>query len=126
MVRVPWATDREDGREPDATVENEGDQVVACEFQDGTLVVFEDELHIERTPRSKFSDKRIPTDQVRDVTYAKRLVISYIQIEQVGFDTSEESLFTSPVDENTLHFGRGKRECARRASEAILERITPQ
>lgn len=124
MVRVPWVTDRGDNGSPGPAPERDDDAVVTCEFQDGTIVVFEDELSIQRTSRSRFSSKRIPLDEVRDVTFAKRLVISYVQIEQAGVDHSEERLLSSPVDENTLHFGRGKRECARRATEAILERIT--
>lgn len=124
MVRFPWSTDRDsDGGAP-AVDRIEGDTVVSCEFQDGTLVVSEEEIYIERRSRSKFTHKRIPLGQIRDVTYAERLFISYIQIEQDGFDHSEASLLSTPVDENTLHFGRGKRECARRATDAILADIT--
>ncbi len=97
------------------------DPVVACTFQDGSLYVFEDRVHIERPGRSKFEDKAIELADVWDVTFEKRLVISYLQIEQRGFDTEDGSLLSTPVDENTLHFGRGKRDCAKRARDAIRD-----
>lgn len=95
--------------------------ILTCKFQDGTLYVFEDILCIERPGRSKFSEKWIALNQVRGVNYERRLVISYLQIDQVDFQPSEEGLISTPVDENTLHFGRGKRECAQRATDQILE-----
>lgn len=134
MMRFPWGS-REDDESDQAADEPGGETdedsqphrdiepVISCEFQDGTLFVFDDQLFIERSKGSKFSDKWIALDQVRDVRYAKRFVISYIQIEQVGFDNSEGGIISSPVDENTLHLGHGKRECARRARDAILERL---
>lgn len=101
----------------------EEEPVVACTFQDGTLRVYRDRVVIERARRSKFDDRRIDLRDVEDVTYRKRLVISYIQIEQRGVETDDASLLSTPVDENTLHFGRGKRDCAKRARDEILSRI---
>lgn len=104
---------------PDADV-----AVVTCQFQDGTIYVMEDSVFIERPKRSKFDDKRIDMRDVEDVTYEKRLVISYLQVGQRGFETDEGSFLSTPVDENTLHFGRGKRGCARRAKDEILSRMS--
>lgn len=97
--------------------------VVSCQFQDGTLLVNRDAVTIERARRSKFNDKRIDLRDVEGVTYRKRLVISYLQIDQRGFETDDASLLSTPVDENTLHFGRGKRDCAKRARDEILSRM---
>lgn len=102
----------------------DAEPVVTCTFQDGTLHVSRDTVSIERANRSRFDDKRIDLRDVEDVTYRKRLVISYIQIEQRGFVTDDASLLSTPVDENTLHFGRGQRECAQRARDEILSRIS--
>jgi len=150
MVRVPWrrrsggAGDGDDGDDRDnrddrgdpssetteqalsALIEEYGDEepVVTCRFQDGTLTVYEEMVRIERASGSRFSEKWIPMNQISGVSYAERLVIHYIQIEQRDFDASEPGLFSSPVDENTLHFGHGKRECARQARDAVLERAS--
>ncbi len=130
MVRLPWR-DR-DGDESSPQEESgkggseyhiDADPIVTCSFQDGTLYVYEDQLFLERSGRSKFADKWIAVDQVRTVTYAKRLVISYLQIEQVDFENSDSGLISSPVDENTFHFGYGKRDCAKRARDEVLERL---
>lgn len=113
---------RQGDGEPVESVPDEA-ATVTCEFQDGTLRVFDDVLCIERPGRSKFSDKWIALNQVRGVNYQRRLVISYLQIEQVGFQLSDEGILSTPVDENTLHFGRGKRDCAQRATDEILDRM---
>jgi len=123
MVDLPWRESSETGESDVPGTADDDDPTVTCEFQDGTLVVREAEIVINRPSRSKFSDKRIPTTDVEGVTYAKRLVISYIQIEQRGFDHDGASRFSTPVDENTLHLGRGKRACAKRARDAILSRL---
>jgi len=94
---------------------------LTCTFQDGRLHVGDAELRIERPGRSRFDDKRIDFGSVRAVTYEKRLVISYLQIDQAEVDLDSASLLSTPVDENTLHFGRGKRDCARRARDAIRD-----
>lgn len=136
MVRLPWGN-REvdnagDGQTDDSTAEDEdhdhleADPLVACEFQDGTLYVYEDQLFIERTARSKFDDKWIALDQVTEVRYASRFIIGYIQITQLDFENSEGGRLSSPVGENTLHFGHGKRSCAQRARDEILERLAQQ
>lgn len=124
MVDLPWRGDESTGGGADSETAYDVDLVVRCEFQDGTLVVGEEAIIIERPSRSKFADKRIPIAEVRDVRYAKRLVISYIQIEQYGFENDGASRFSTPVDENTLHLGRGKRSCAKRARDAIRSRLT--
>jgi hypothetical protein len=124
MVDLPWRGRGEDAATPDEeSIEREA-VVVSCECQDGTLLVTDDAVHIRRSSRSKFADRRIDLAEVRDVVYAPRLVIGYVQIEQAGFETDEASRLSTPVDENTVHFGRGKRACAERASDAILERVS--
>ena len=116
MVDLPGRTEPSDDE-----VTIDGDVAVTCAFQDGSLYVGESALYIDRAGRSRFDDKRIDFAGVRDVTYERRLVISYLQIEQDGVEAAEGSLLSTPVDENTLHFGRGKRDCARRARDAIRD-----
>jgi len=123
MVDLPWRGGSDEGDESAPDVAEDADPIVICEFQDGTLHVFDDRIVIERTSRSKFADKTIPLTEVRGVTYAKRLVISYIQIEQAGVENDTGSRLSTPVDENTLHFGRGKRSCAERARDTIQEQL---
>ena len=98
--------------------------LVTCRCQDGTLSVYEDAVHIERASGSKFSDKWIAMNQIRGVNYTERLMIHFIQIEQTDFENDEESILSTPIDENTLHLGHGKRDCVKRARDAILERAT--
>jgi len=123
MVDLPWRGGSDEGDESAPAVVDDADPIVICEFQDGTLHVFDDKIVIERTSRSKFPDKAIPLTEVRGVTYTKRLVISYIQIEQAGVENDTGSRLSTPVDENTLHFGRGKRSCAERARDTIQEQL---
>jgi len=124
MNLLPWRRGTGDpgnrGNTPD------GDAIHFCEFQDGTIAVHEDRIRIGRSDRSKFEDKWIALNQVLEVTYERRLVISYIQIEQEGFENDEGGRLSTPVDANTLHFGRGKRECAREARDTILERMAAE
>lgn len=117
MVDLPGRSGGPDD-EDDTTDE---ESILSCTFQDGTLYVYDEWLRIERPGRSKFSDKEIQLADVRGVTYEKRLVISYLQVEQAGVENDEGGLFSTPVDENTLHFGRGMRDCARRARDAIRD-----
>jgi hypothetical protein len=117
MVRLPWR----DGSEENGS-ETHPDAVVVCECQDGTLAVYEEAVHVERVSRSKFGDKTIPVDEISGVDYSGGITIGYIQIEQTGVPVGAGGLFSDPVNENTLHFGRGDRECAREARDAILER----
>ena len=124
MVDLPWRGEGdEEASDPTPGPVDDVDPVVTCEFQDGTLNVYDDEVVIERTSRSKFAEKTIPLIEVTGVTYAERLVISYIQIEQAGFENDTASRLSTPVDENTLHLGRGKRSCAKQARDAIHARL---
>lgn len=118
MVDIPGLSDGPDVTDDAATG---GETLVSCTFQDGTLHVSDDRIRIERPDRSKFSTKDIEANDVRGVTYEKRLVISYLQIEQAGVENGEGGLLSTPVDENTLHFGRGKRNCAEQARDAIRD-----
>lgn len=118
MVRLPWRGDADD---TDAA--SHADAAVVCSFQDGTLAVYEDAAVIERASRSTFADKTIPLDEVVGVDYAEGITIGYLQIEQAGVEPDAGGLLSDPVNENTLHFGRGDRDCARDARDAILERV---
>ena len=108
------------GRRSDGTADAET-SMVSCTFQDGAITVYDEWLRIERPGRSKFSGKEIELSDVRGVTYRKRLVISYLQIDEVGVENAAGGLFSTPVDENTLHFGRGMRGCAEQARDAIRD-----
>jgi hypothetical protein len=121
MVRLPWRRDSSDGaEEPD---EHE-DALVVCAFQDGTIAVYEDRVVIERVRRSRFDDVTIPLAEVRDVDYSEGITIGYLQVERVGVTPDEGGLLSDPVNERTVHFGRGDRKCAQRARDTILERAT--
>ena len=117
MVDLPGRNGGSDG----ATDTTDKESLVSCTFQDGTLYVYDEWLRIERPGRSKFSDRDVELADVRGVTYEKRLVISYLQVDEAGVENEEGGLFSTPVDENTFHFGRGMRGCARRASDAIRD-----
>lgn len=119
MISVPGRGSDEDTDEPRGGINV--DPIATCNCQDGTLFVYEDHAYIERSKRSKFDDRTIPMDEVRDVTYAGGLVIKYIQIHQSGVENDEGGFLRSPVDVNTLHFGRGVRDRAQEAKDAILE-----
>ncbi|PSP34225.1 hypothetical protein BRC63_09480 [Halobacteriales archaeon QH_10_70_21] len=109
------------GRTSGSDAEADEESLVSCTFQDGTLYVYDEWLRIERPGRSKFADKEVELADVRGVAYEKRLVISYLQVDEAGVENDEGGLFSTPVDENTLHFGRGMRDCARRARDAIRD-----
>ncbi|MEF8775853.1 MAG: hypothetical protein V5A43_05035 [Haloarculaceae archaeon] len=123
MVDLPWGgnddADSGDSAEPD-----HADALVVCDFQDGTLAVYEDEVAIERSKRSKFEDVRIPYDRVVGAEYEKGITIGYLQIELAGVEPDRGGWFSDPVNENTLHFGRGSRDCAKEARDEILARAT--
>jgi len=106
--------------ESDPTAE---DPIVACELQNGTLSVHEDGVVIERPSNSMFEEKFVPMAEVWDVEYSGGLLSGHIQIKQEGVDPDDGGLFSHPVDENTLFFPRTKRSEAKRARDAILERI---
>lgn len=119
MVDLPWGRRGDESEE----VTDHAQAVVACEFQDGLLAVYEDELVIERVPRSRFWDKSIPIDAVSGVEYSGGITIGYLQIRQHGVEADEAGMLSDPVDENTLHFTRGERACAERARDAIREAV---
>lgn len=102
---------------------DEAEPIVSCKFQDGTLYVYQDMIHIERRKGSRFTDKWIALTEIHEVTVRKRLFINFLQLEQAGFETGSGGFITTPVDENTLHFGRGKRDCAERAADEIRKRV---
>lgn len=123
MVRLPWRRNRDDeadeaDEEPPGGLDVE--PLLSCSFQDGTLFVYEDHVFVERAGPSAFEDKTIPRDEIVDVTYSKGIAIGYLQIEQAGFENDAAGFLSSPVDENTLHFGRGARDCAERVREELL------
>jgi hypothetical protein len=101
-----------DERHPDATL--------ICEFQDGTLILYPDHVRIERVDRSRFDDKSIPADEITGVDLSKGITIGYSQIEQRNVTVDSGGLLSDPVNENTLHFGRGGRDCAGEARTEIL------
>lgn len=119
MVRLPWRRNSDGGvEEPPGGLDVE--PLLTCSFQDGTLHVYEDHVFIERAGPSRFAEKTIPRDEITDVAYAKGLAIGYLQVEQTGFENDSAGFLSSPVDENTLHFGRGARDCAERARDELL------
>jgi hypothetical protein len=120
MVNLPWRRSADED-EDEAVAEHE-DALVVCEFQDGTLAVYEDRVVIERVSRSKFDDRTVPLEEVTGVDYAKGITIGYLQVQQVGLEATSGGLLSDPVDANTVHFGRGDRDCAEAARDAILER----
>jgi len=117
MVRQPW---RRDGDDEDDDTPVDGEPIVECAFQDGSIAVYDDRVVIDRAGPSRFDDKIIPRDEILDVTYAKGIAIGYLQIEQRGVENDTGGFLSSPVDENTLHFGRGARDCAEEAKQALL------
>lgn len=117
MVRWPWRRDPATEGDPR---ELEADAVVTCSFQDGRLYVYEDHVYIVRAGPSKFADKAIPRAEIVDVTTSKAGAIGYLQIEQDGVEPDVGGFLSSPVDENTLHFGRKGRDCAERARDELL------
>ncbi len=110
----------DDPTRDDSTVEA---PAVSCELQGGTLSVHDDGVVIERTSNSMFEDKFVPMEEVRDVEYSGGILSGHIQLKQDGMEPDEGGLLSHPVDENTLYFPRTKRPEAKRAHDAILERI---
>jgi hypothetical protein len=130
MVRLPWHDDADETTESGGTDEPAGgddahpDAVVVCSFQDGTLAVYEDEVVIERVERSRFDDTTVPLADVRGVDHERGITIGYVQLEVVGVEPDTGGLFSDPVNAYTVHFGRDGRECAQRARDAIIERMS--
>lgn len=130
MVRLPWrrGAGSDAGETTGASPSGDADPadgpqpVVSCTFQDGTLSVYEDRVTIERPGRSRFDDASIPVDVIAGVEFSTGLTIGYLQIERAGVEGDTAGLLSDPVDEATVHFGRGDRACAREARDAILER----
>jgi hypothetical protein len=110
--------DGEDGEDPD----EEGEPLVSCTLQGGTLSIYADRVSIERSGASMFEDKRIPMAEIRGVDFTAGITTGHIQIRQTGVDPDEAGFLWHPVDENTLYFSRMRRGCAERARDAILER----
>lgn len=123
MVDLPWQRGSEDD-DPDPATErvdvSHDDALLTCEFHDGSIAVYADEVVIERAKRSSFEETTIPMADIVDVDYAKGITIGYLQIEVVGVEPDEGGWFSDPVNERTLHFGRQGRTCAREAREEIL------
>ncbi|MFB6207465.1 MAG: DUF4429 domain-containing protein [Haloglomus sp.] len=128
MVDVPWRRSSDGDADADAdegpTPDPHADAVVVCEFQDGTIAVYDDRVVIERVSRSRFDDRTISLDEVTGVDYSEGITIGHLQLEQTGVDASSGGLLSDPVDENTVHFGRGSRDCAREVRDAVLERAS--
>lgn len=125
MIDLPWRRDGGDdstGDAADADEEAHADAAVVCTFQDGTIAVYDDRVVVERVARSRFDDLTVPIEEIRGVDYAGGITIGYLQLELVGVDPDTGGLLSDPVNERTLHFGRGDRACAQRARDAILER----
>lgn len=130
MVRLPWRRSSEDETgKPAAEDETEEpatedgpEPAVSCRFQDGTLSVYGDRVTIERPAKSRFVDTEIPAGEITGVEFSAGLTIGYLQVRRAGVEADEAGLLSDPVDENTVHFGRSERECAREARDAILER----
>lgn len=124
MVKWPWNRDKGDEHSGGDDADAHADAVVVCSFQDGTLVVYEDHVTIERARRSQFDDVTIPLDEITGVDYDEGLTIGYFQLERSGITPDKSGLMSDPVNERTVHFGRGERDCARRARDAVLERAS--
>jgi len=142
MVRLPWrrddsepgpANDRsEPVDDPAATTDveagsdgdGESEPVVECAFQDGTIAVYEDCVSIERPSRSRFDDVSIPTAEIEGVDLDNGITVGYLQVVRAGVEPDTGGLLSDPVNERTVHFGRGGRDCAASARDAILERTT--
>lgn len=121
MMDLPWRRSDEDA-ETGGDDAPHADAIVACTFQDGTIAVYDDRVVIERVSRSKFDDRTIPVDEITGVDHQKGITIGYLQVQQTGVEATSGGLLSDPVDSNTVHFGRGNRDCAKRARDAILER----
>jgi len=114
MVRLPWRSD--DTEDVDA----ESDALVECSFQDGSLFVYDDRVRIARPGRSRFDDKTVDMGRITGVRYEKGLTIGYLQIEEAGVEADSPGLLSDPIDENTVHFGRGRpRVCPQRTGRDL-------
>jgi hypothetical protein len=125
MVDLPWRRTRDETGEGVGTAadDDHGDAAVVCRFQDGTLAVYDDRVVIERASRSRFDDRTFSYDEIAGVDYDTGITIGFLQLEVVGVEPDTGGLLSDPVNERTVHFGRGERDCAASARDAILERI---
>ncbi|SNR52151.1 hypothetical protein [Halorubrum vacuolatum] len=100
-----------------------GESIVECQFQNGSISVYDTYLTIERAKGSNYENKRIEMNEIYDVTHTSGIITGHIQIHQHGVEPDAGGFFTHPVDENTLYFQRAKRSCAEQARDAIIERM---
>jgi hypothetical protein len=77
---------------------------------------------IERTRRSRFDDTDFQFETVVGVDYDEGITVGYLQLWVEGIDPDSGGLLSDPVNERTVHFGRGNRDCAQEARDAILKR----
>lgn len=119
MVDLPWIGDSESETENADPESEHADAAVVCAFQDGTLAVYDDRVIIERVSRSQFEDKTIPAAAIHGIDYDEGITIGYLQLELSGVEPDTGGLLSDPINENTLHFGRGDRGCARKAREIL-------
>ncbi|MFB6117224.1 hypothetical protein [Halosegnis sp.] len=124
MVKWPWRRAAGESETTESTDDQHAEAVVVCRVQDATLAVYEDRIVIERARRSRFDDVTVPLTEVVGVDYDEGLTIGYLQLERTGVTPDAGGLLSDPVNPQTVHFGRGDRDCARRARDAILERAT--
>lgn len=130
MVDFPWRRGRDEldegGNQPGSTErapdDDHEDAIVVCRFQDGTIAVYDDRVVIERVSRSRFDDRTFSYDEISGVDHDVGITIGYLQLELVGIEPDTGGLFSDPINERTVHFGRGNRDCAATARDAILER----
>lgn len=85
------------------------------------MAVYADRVVIERADGSMFDDVTIPMATIDGVEFTPGILTGHLQVRQTGVDLDDGGLLSHPVDENTLHFSRTDRQCARRARDAILE-----
>jgi hypothetical protein len=116
MVNWPWRDGDEESENPHI------DALVVCAFQDGTIAVYPDRVVIDRPGRSRFDDATFPLESVIGVDYDEGITVGYLQVEIDGVTSDPSGLLSDPVNERTVHFGRGNRECAREARDTIRER----
>ena len=126
MVQWPWRRGSDeagdDAPDDDEQVDTHADALVTCRFQDGTIAVHEDRVVIERTRRSRFEDTDFQFETVVGVDYDEGITVGYLQLRIEGIDPDSGGLLSDPVNERTVHFGRGNRDCAQEARDAILKR----
>ncbi|AUV81004.1 hypothetical protein C2R22_04465 [Salinigranum rubrum] len=126
MIDFPWRGDRDEadsrGTADAVDEDRHAEAVVVCEFQDGTLAVYEERVVIDRPARSSFDDTTVPVDEITGVDFDGGITIGYLQLELAGVAPDAGGLLSDPVNERTLHFGWNDKGCAKRARDAILER----